>query len=285
MNRKRHVHAAGLAALALVLIALSQGCGSRLADVDTDVFPRPHRDSVTFWGHACSYIDVGGFGIVTDPMFEKSFFVLRRRIPAPPRESYSDARVILLSHAHRDHLSPKSLATFPAEATILCPEPCAKHLKGLDLTVRVMRPGETFEIPGGRIIAVAADHPGGKYSINAEADGRALGYVIETSRATIYWSGDTRFFPGFDEIGRRYRPDLALLDINGHLHSTDVLRAVAALRAGKVIPLHYGAYGYFVFGERKKPRDHEELERWLGPIYRPLEIGESYPLPGSVTIP
>src|SRR5262249_16361272 len=90
---------------ALLLLA---GC-SGLAKVEPSKFPDPKRDSITFWGHACSYIDVGGMGIVTDPVFAKTLFARHRFIGSPPDEALRGTRIVLLSHAHDDHTDPPSL--------------------------------------------------------------------------------------------------------------------------------------------------------------------------------
>ncbi len=141
-----------------------------------------------------------------------------------------------------------------------------------------MRPGDRFEFPGGRIVAIAVKHMGGRYSVRAAADGRALGYVIRTERATIFYSGDTNYFEGFGDVGLIYNPDITLLNINGHLHSTDAVRAALETHARTVIPLHFGAYGYLIFTTGGTPRDHEEMERLLSPSYHALGLGESVPL-------
>jgi L-ascorbate metabolism protein UlaG (beta-lactamase superfamily) len=257
----------------LPLLLVTAGCGGALARPDAELFPPPPRDAITFWGHACCYLDVDGFGIVTDPVFEKHLFLRTRKVAVPPPASYAGTRVILISHAHDDHLSPSTLATFPAQATVLCPEPAAEYLHGLEQTIRTMRPGDAFAIPGGRVIAVAADHPGGRNSKDAAADGRALGYVVETSYGNIYYSGDTRFSSGFEEVARTHHPSLALLNINGHLKGDDAVRAARALQAPIVLPLHYAAYGYLFFGQQKKPRSCDEIVKGLGPIFMPLELG------------
>jgi L-ascorbate metabolism protein UlaG (beta-lactamase superfamily) len=69
------------------------------------------------------------------------------------------------------------------------------------------------------------------------------------------------------------------MNINGHLNSIEAVRAAWALRTSMVIPLHYGAYGYLFVNELKKPWGHDEIERLLGSMYKPLVLGESMPLP------
>lgn len=260
-----------------LLLVLFSGC-SGLAQVDPSVFPPPARDAVTFWGHACCYIDVGGLGIVTDPVFEKNVANRRRGIPSPPPSSYENARVVVISHAHPDHLSPPSLKTFPPETVILCPEPSAKYIKDVGREVRVMKVGDVYEFEGGRIIAVPAQHMGGRWSISADDDGRALGYVIETPAATLFYSGDTNYFDGFEHVGQTYQPDIAILNINGHMHSNDAVHAAWDTHAKFIIPMHFGAYGYFFMSAPERPRDYKDLEMLLDHQLVTLGISESFPL-------
>ena len=123
------------------------------------------------------------------------------------------------------------------------PEPTAKIIEGQGLRVLVMKPGDSCTFHGGSIVAVPAFHPGGRNSLKARADGRALGFIIRTPTQTLYYSGDTEYFPGLYDIGTIYHPDIAILNFNGHLKAADALRAFQALGASRVIPIHFGAYG------------------------------------------
>lgn len=182
----------------------------------------------------------------------------------------------MISHAHQDHLSPTTLAGFPRTATILCPEPAYRHVEDLGLPVKVMRPWEVYRFEGGAVVAIPAHHPGGRSSLNAEADGGALGYVIHAPGFTLYYSGDSDYFEGFRLVGERFRPDLVILNVNLHLHSTDAVRAIVDLGTPKVIASHWGAYT----GNNAvwTPRWRAELEQILGSVMVPLAVGESLPL-------
>ena len=78
------------------------------------------------------------------------------------------------------------------------------------------------------------------------------GYVIESaSGPTIYHSGDTAYFGGFAEIGRRLRPEIALLPIGAyfpdsyravHTSPEEALQAFVDLKADLMIPMHYGTF-------------------------------------------
>ena len=267
-----------------LLLALTIGLGSGCAApflvssrTDATLFPRPPRDSITFWGHASVYLDIGGFGIVTDPVFGPRYSPFNKRvIAAPPPESYDRAGIVLISHAHQDHLQPGTLRRFPRSALILCPVPAATYLHSVPQRVRSMRPGDTCSFAGGRIIAVPADHPGGRRSRTPHDDGRALGYVIETSKITIYYSGDTRYFWGFGRIGALYGPDVAILNVNSHLSPVDALYATSALGAARAIAVHFGAYGGRAGGNGR--RWHAEFLRLAGPMAHDLRVGESVAL-------
>jgi L-ascorbate metabolism protein UlaG (beta-lactamase superfamily) len=256
------------------------GCSRSIAGADPALFPDPPAAAVPFWGHACLYIDVGGYGLVTDPVFDKRAFLRYRKKPAPPAAHYRNAGLVLISHAHSDHLSTRTLKTFPGGVTILCPEPSAKYLADLGREVRAMRPGDEFVYPGGKVVAVRAYHTGGQWGVRASDDGRALGYVIYTPRSRTYYSGDTNYFRGIDDVGIAHRPDVAILNISGHLHGADAVLAALATVAPVVIPSHFGVYGFFFFGEQERPRDYDEIEGVLEPVLQLLEIGESATLDG-----
>lgn len=264
-------------ALAIVGLCVLGGCLG-LAEVDPAKFPAPKPDHITFWGHACVYIDVEGTGIVTDPVFKKSLFVRRRFIGVPPDDVLERTRVVLISHTHDDHLSGQTLARFPKDVVILCPEPSAKRLAGQGITAKAMKPNEEFRLGDIRFIAVMAHHPGTRLGLRASADGRALGWVIETPAATIFYSGDTNYCSTPYDVGWTYAPDIAILNVNGHLKAPDAARAAWATRAPVVIPTHWGAYGYWIVGGNRDPRDEDELQRFLGDRLHVLRLGESFPI-------
>jgi L-ascorbate metabolism protein UlaG (beta-lactamase superfamily) len=74
---------------------------------------------------------------------------------------------------------------------------------------------------------------------------------VEGGARRLYYSGDTAYFPGFREIGRRLQPELALLPIGAytpdsyravHTSPEDALRAFADLGAERMTPMHYGTF-------------------------------------------
>jgi L-ascorbate metabolism protein UlaG (beta-lactamase superfamily) len=77
------------------------------------------------------------------------------------------------------------------------------------------------------------------------------GYVIGSEAHSIYHAGDTAYFRGFSEIGRRLRPEVALLPIgaysppsfrNVHTNPEDAVQAFLDLGARWMVPMHYGTF-------------------------------------------
>jgi L-ascorbate metabolism protein UlaG (beta-lactamase superfamily) len=250
-------------------------------NTDSELFPEPPRNSITTWGHATNYIDINGFGIITDPIFEPKYGIINKRfISAPPMSAYDQTDIILISHPHQDHLSPTTISKFPPHVKIFAPKQSEKYLKNFNSQTTIMKPGDIYEFQGGQIIAVAVHHPGYRYSLKARHDGRALGYIIRTENQTIFYSGDTEYFDGFKEIGRTYKPNLVILNLSTHMRTNDAIRTIKDLGVQKVIPSHYGAYGGGS-NEGKTSKYRSELSKYLGNIWVSLQIGKSCSLTGE----
>ena len=68
----------------------------------------------------------------------------------------------------------------------------------------------------------------------------------------MYHSGDTAYFKGFAEIGRRLQPDVALLPIGAyfpdsyravHTSPEEALQAFVELRTARtMVPMHFGTF-------------------------------------------
>jgi L-ascorbate metabolism protein UlaG (beta-lactamase superfamily) len=77
------------------------------------------------------------------------------------------------------------------------------------------------------------------------------GYVIRGSGHSLYHSGDTAYFEGFAKIGRRLKPQVALLPIGAyrpdnyravHTSPEEALQGFLDLGAERMIPMHYGTF-------------------------------------------
>jgi L-ascorbate metabolism protein UlaG (beta-lactamase superfamily) len=109
---------------------------------------------------------------------------------------------------------------------------------------------QSTEVAGLHVTLTPAKHWGARM-IN---DTHRLfgGYGIEdASGQRVYHSGDTAYFDGFREIGRRLRPQTALLPIGAyfpdsyravHTSPEEALQAFVDLHANVMVPMHYGTF-------------------------------------------
>ena len=228
--------------------------------------PRPPEGTVavTFVGHATVMITTPGSRILVDPFLENSLHGVRRAKAAGiTTEDLNDVDLVLVTHAHRDHLSRPSLARLPGSAPVIVPPRCQQLVRRVGLLkVEELEPGLAYRSNDVEVTAVPVRHSGARRG--------ACGYVVRTPRHVVYVAGDTGYFSGFIEIGRRFRPDIALLPIAGyepasfreeHMSPLDAVYAFEDLAARVLIPTSYGSF----------PLSYEPLDaplEWLHEIMR-----------------
>lgn len=218
--------------------------------------PVPHPAegtlALTFGGHATVMITAPRLRIVVDPVLEPSLHGLpRARQAALDDGDLDDVTLVLVSNALRDHLSRATLTRLPGKATLVVPTGCEGLVGDLGFTrVVELAVGDAHAQAGARITAVPARHSGRRGIFDRKPRG-AIGYVLEVDGQSLYLAGDTGYFSGFAEIGRRFAPDVAVLPIGGyqpaplrreHLSPLDALYAFEELRARVLIPVRHGSF-------------------------------------------
>lgn len=200
-----------------------------------------------------------------------------------------NARLVLSSHKHSDHMDPGTLPDlFHASpgAQLVLPLALLDHAMsslGLDSARLIPTRGdETLTVEGVTIHSIPSAHPDLDYS--DEYGYPFLGFVIQADGVTLYHSGDTVVHEGLLERLQRFQPDIAFLPING----TDAQRAALhvppnmnareavdlARAAGKmlVIPHHYDMFTFNTV-------DVAEFMTYAdqqGQAYRVLHCGERF---------
>ena len=214
---------------------------------------------VTFIGHSSFLIQIAGRNIVVDPNFARWLFVLKRqRRPGIRLSDLPPIDYVLVSHAHFDHLHRPSLRAIARLTRWRCgraPQIVVPRNVG-DIVARLgfSRVHEVEwwqEFREGRLSVThtPAQHWGARMLRDFH---RGFGgYVVRSQQHSIYHAGDTAYFEGFREIGRRLRPELALLPIgayhpehfrNVHTSPEDALQGFLDLGSRAMIPMHYGTF-------------------------------------------
>jgi L-ascorbate 6-phosphate lactonase len=196
-------------------------------------------------GQASFVLEFPGATVLVDPFLSPH---PDRLVPPPfaPEEA-TGFDVVAITHDHLDHLDRESLpgiaAASPA-ARFVVPAPLADRVPAPAVG---LRPGESADVAGVRVHAVAALHgdtPDDAYSFDGAAgDGacRFLGYVFESDGRRLYHSGDTIPYDGLAQDVRRLEPDVALLPINGRDAEREALGIVGNLDEREAVELAVAA--------------------------------------------
>lgn len=205
---------------------------------------------VRFLGHAAFLIE-GSRRILIDP------FLTGNPVAAVKPEEV-DADLILVTHAHGDHIGDAPEIARRTGAKIVAMYDIANYLveKEKGITTIGMNYGPT-EIDGVKIVQVPAWHSSsdGKYGI-----GNPCGYIVTLDGVTVYHAGDTFVFGDMKLLSELYGPiDVALLPIGGHftMGVKEAAKAVELLRPRKVVPMHYNTWPPI-------SADPEEFRRLVG---------------------
>ncbi|MEA3406556.1 MAG: MBL fold metallo-hydrolase [Chloroflexota bacterium] len=143
------------------------------------------------------------------------------------------ADLILVTHAHHDHLSPEDIARLSTpETVIVCPASCVEEVSG---DVRVISAGESLQIGAVLIEAVPSynvDKP------NHPKEAGNVGYVIQVGGCRIYHAGDTDLIPEMTGI----QCDVAFLPAGGTytMDADEAAQALTRIEAKVAVPIHWG---------------------------------------------
>jgi L-ascorbate metabolism protein UlaG (beta-lactamase superfamily) len=200
---------------------------------------------ITYLGHSTLLIEVDDVRLLTDPLLRPRVAHLKRTAPSVPTDELAATDLVLVSHAHHDHLDVPSLRRLPGKPQVLCPPAGAAPVARAGMEPKTMRPGDLVQTRGLRVEAVPADHDGRRWPISSDRD--ALGFVISGSTGSVYFAGDTGFF---DAMAERRGVDVALLPVAGwgpklgpgHLDPRAAARAAALIEPRIAIPIHWGGY-------------------------------------------
>ncbi|HZY62830.1 MAG TPA: MBL fold metallo-hydrolase [Edaphobacter sp.] len=249
---------------------------------------------VTFIGHSSFLLQIGGRGVLVDPVFANRLILLRRQRRAGLRINEMPAiDIVLLTHAHMDHLNIASLRRIIRSAQMLgkkAPEVVVPWgvedlVSNLGFSrIHKIKWWEQLKVRGVDITMTPCKHWGARM-FNDTHRGYG-GYVLKSGEHSIYHSGDTAYFSGFSEIGKRLHPRIALLPIGAyfpdsyravHTSPEEAVRGFLDLGAEWMVPMHYGT-----FNLGREPMD-EPLQRLMaeaarvgiGARVRVLEEGET----------
>lgn len=218
------------------------------------------------------FLQYEGFNIITDPIWARRLgFEKRIGQPGIPLADIPPIDLILISHSHYDHLHIASIRKlYRAGTTIVVPAGLKRKMlrKGFpncremqwwqEITLGAVKltfvptqhwtrrtPFDTNSSHWGGYVLQPADpqkHPEGE-------EGKAQHKLLPPN---LYFAGDSGFFPGFKEIGRRFKLHVALMPIGAyepewfmnsqHVNPEEAVQAFLDVGAELMIPMHFGTF-------------------------------------------
>jgi L-ascorbate metabolism protein UlaG (beta-lactamase superfamily) len=247
-------------------------------------------------GHATVLINLFGFNILTDPsLFPRvgirlpGFTIGPKRLTAPALQVHELPRIdlILLSHAHFDHLDLRTLQRFSEQTSVITAPNTADLLAWTRLrNITELRWGEhkCLNASAGSVSVSAfqVKHWGARTQRDHYRGYN--GYLIERNGRRILFGGDTAMTDSFAKL--RQPIDLAIVSIGAYnpwirSHSTPEQAVAMATAAGAkfIMPVHHQTFRLSVEPLR------EPIERFQAVLSDTperialREIGETFVLP------
>ena len=248
-------------------------------------FASPHMAPEIKWlGGATLEISFDGFRILTDPCLGdgKEAFVMgdpnemfdlakgpniktHQRLTPFPGLSHANYDVILLSHAHEDHLDQKAQSWLPKDIPVVCSAFDQSGLQAKGMLAQRLDHGQArvFTTPSGRITvtSIAAHHSLSPQisGILGVGNGYWIDFEMGDLKRSLYWAGDTFDTPPVFEMLTSFGPpDLFVPHIGAvgtsgplgqiSMSGAQALDFAAKINAKIVLPIHHSTYALYLEG-------------------------------------
>jgi N-acyl-phosphatidylethanolamine-hydrolysing phospholipase D len=201
-----------------------------------------------------------------------------------------DDAIAVVSHAHYDHLDRYTVARLPRSIRWIVPLGLARWFERIGhRNVVELDWWQRVRVDRWSLTCLPAQH--WSFRLGQRRD-RSLwcSWLIETAPRRFYFAGDSGYFVGFREFGRRFGPiDVAFLPIGTyeprshlryqHMSPAESWCALDDLQAQTLIPMHWGTFqlGWDVtFDAPSALRSVIEREGGEPARTRWLDVGETW---------
>ncbi len=249
---------------------------------------------ITWLGHSSLMINIDGYKILTDPVFEDkvSFFGPTRYNGEIPLDidNLENIDAVVISHDHYDHLNKYSIQHLTERTDIF--------YVPLGVAARI----RDWGVPGNKIVemdwweesrfdaglsltAAPVQHFSGR-GLTDRNSTLAASWIIITSGHKIFFSGDSGYFDGFKKIGEKFGPfDMTFIECGAynekwakiHMFPEETVKAHLDLKGKVLHPIHWGTFNL-------------ALHPWYEPMERLVTAAEekgietATPVVGETTI-
>ena len=255
---------------------------------DASLYTQPPAGGlrVTWFGHSSSLLELDGYRILIDPVWEQfaapvQWFGPRRFYsPTLALAELPPVDIVLISHDHYDHLGAHTTPQLAAA------QPQARWVTARDVGPLLQRFGvpaasihqldwtESFSLGALTITALPARHFSGRSLFNRYQTLWAS-FALGTARHRVFYGADSGEWEGFQAVGQTHGPfDLSMLEIGAfdprwasiHMGPDGALRTFKLLGGqGLLMPIHWGLFDL-------------ALHAWRQPIERLYAAAAGTPL-------
>jgi N-acyl-phosphatidylethanolamine-hydrolysing phospholipase D len=219
---------------------------------------RAEPPSLTWVGHSTFAIQDAGEVFLTDPHWGKRALLPRRQSPPGiPLAAVPPHAAVLLSHNHYDHLDAWTVARLPPGVRWFVPRGLAswfeRRLPAPSLpAVTELDWWESARHGSFTLTCLPAQHWSNRLEVGRNAT-LWCSWLLTGGGRSYYFAGDTGYFHGFAEFGRRFGTiDAALLPIGAyeprwfmryqHMNPAEALQAFRDLGARHLFGMHWGTF-------------------------------------------
>jgi len=229
------------------------------ADLTPFISSDTNQVNVTNAGHSSLLINIDGYRVMTDPVFEAKITPVgpsrfNKEIPVDIH-ALRAIDLVIISHNHYDHLNKYSIQTLdPEVAQFIVPLGVGAQLEKWGVSRSKIAELDWWEEyafdENLTIVSTPSQHFSGRGLTDRN---RTLwtSYAIISKNHRLYFSGDSGYFDGFAEIGAKYGPfDIAFMECGAyntawptvHLFPEETVQASIDVRAQHLYPIHWGTF-------------------------------------------
>jgi L-ascorbate metabolism protein UlaG (beta-lactamase superfamily) len=224
--------------------------------------------TITYVGGPTALLEVGGLRLLTDPTFDPpgrrynfGWGTSSRKLdgPALTPQALGPVDAVLLSHDHHDdNLDDAGRAMLPSVGQVLTTSSGAKRLGGNAVGLAPWS-STTLPIPEGGELRVTATPARHGPPLSGPLVGEVVGFLLEWDgqrHGALWVSGDTVYFDGVAEVGRRFNVGTALIHLGGvrfpvtgparyTMNAAEAIRVAGEFQLQTLLPIHYEGWKHF----------------------------------------
>lgn len=226
----------------------------RAVKVDWTAVKAHDGAAVTFIKHSTILIKTNNRYILVDPIFNgiskliPDFSPLGFDLSEMPQPSH-----VLITHGHYDHLDMRSLSSLPPDSYVVTPLGYNYVFNGARYRRTQLDWFDSLNDDGLRITFLPCNHWTMRNPLLGPNRSLWGSFLLEMENGPIIFiSGDSAYFDRYAELGREFKPDLAIFNLGAyeprwfmkksHMNPEEAVRSFLELDAEKLMITHWGTF-------------------------------------------